>query len=261
MLYYGSAGDGIHLPFNFQLITLPWNAPAIGQAIERYEALLPPEGWPNWVLGNHDNPRVVSRAGPRQAKVAATLLLTLRGTPTVYYGDEIGLPDVPVPPGAIRDPLGMRQPERGRDPQRQPMRWEPGSRAGFTSGEPWLPVPDLPGIDVASQRDDPDSILGLHRRLLDLRHQEPALAVGSYRTLGRDDHVLVYRRDMPGADSFVVALNLGTGTRRLPRGEPWRGCVEVTTTGEHDARSVNEATSLGPNEGMVVRLDRVEPSA
>ena len=99
--YYGRDGDsGIHLPYNFQLIVLPWRAMDIFAGINEYEASLPAFAWPNWVLGNHDKPRVASRVGPDQAKIAALLLLTLRGTPTMYYGDEIGMEDVNVPAGA-----------------------------------------------------------------------------------------------------------------------------------------------------------------
>src|SRR5581483_5431646 len=107
--YYGKDLSGTHLPFNFQLIRTAWNARALARLIEEYEAALPPGGWPNWVLGNHDRPRIASRVGQSQARVAAMLLLTLRGTPTMYYGDEIGLADVAVPPGAIQDPWALNE--------------------------------------------------------------------------------------------------------------------------------------------------------
>ena len=94
MGYYGTSGGGAHLPFNFQLIELPWHAKTMATAIDVYEAALPPNAWPNWVLGNHDKPRIATRVGAAQARVAAMLLLTLRGTPTMYYGDEIGMHDV-----------------------------------------------------------------------------------------------------------------------------------------------------------------------
>ncbi|HEY0137898.1 MAG TPA: alpha-amylase family glycosyl hydrolase, partial [Nannocystis sp.] len=102
--YYGVDGRGVHFPYNFQLIKLPWDARTIDAAVRRYEALLPPGAWPNWVLGNHDRSRVASRVGPAQARVAAMLLLTLRGTPTIYYGDELGIADVPIPVDRVRDP-------------------------------------------------------------------------------------------------------------------------------------------------------------
>ena len=125
----------MHLPFNFQLIELPWHARAIADAIDRYEALLPSYGWPNWVLGNHDNPRIASRIGAAQARVAAMLLLTLRGTPTLYYGDEIGMHNVPIPPDRVQDPFEKNVPGLGlgRDPARTPMQWSAAPNAGFTS--------------------------------------------------------------------------------------------------------------------------------
>src|SRR5581483_197806 len=104
MPYYGRDMQGLHLPFNFQLIRAPWTATALAKIIAEYDAALPRGGWPNWVLGNHDKPRIATRVGDAQARVAAMLLLTLRGTPTIYYGDEIGMRDVPIAPGQVRDP-------------------------------------------------------------------------------------------------------------------------------------------------------------
>ncbi|MBW3572546.1 MAG: alpha-amylase, partial [Gemmatimonadetes bacterium] len=121
--YYGQDMSGAHLPFNFQLIRAPWHARHIARLIDEYEAALPPGGWPNWVLGNHDVHRIASRVGRAQARVAAVLLLTLRGTPTLYYGDEIGMMDVEVPPERVQDPYERNVPGQGfgRDPERTPM--------------------------------------------------------------------------------------------------------------------------------------------
>ena len=118
-------GAGLDLPANFHLLSTPWEAEAVGALIEGYEAALPDGAWPNWVLGNHDRPRLASRLGPAQALVAAVLLLTLRGTPTLYYGDELGLRDVAVPPEHVQDPWEKRVPGQGlgRDPVRAPMPW------------------------------------------------------------------------------------------------------------------------------------------
>jgi alpha-glucosidase len=189
--YYGEGGRGAQLPFNFHLITTPWRPEAIAGLVERYEAALPAGGWPNWVLGNHDRGRVASRVGIEQARVAAMLLLTLRGTPTLYYGDEIGMTDVPV----------HRYDPDGRDPERTPMQWT--RDGGFTTGEPWLPYGDL---SVNVEADPP--ILRLHRELLRLRR---GLA-GAYRTLHASDGVLAYAR----GDHHAVALNLTGESRPLP---------------------------------------------
>jgi alpha-glucosidase len=106
--YCGRDLAGMHLPFNFSLLSTSWHAPSIARLIAEYEAALPAGGWPNWVLGNHDRPRIASRVGPDQARIAAMLLLTLRGTPTIYYGDEIALKEVAIAPAHVRDPLCPR---------------------------------------------------------------------------------------------------------------------------------------------------------
>jgi alpha-glucosidase len=128
--FYGRELGGLHMPFNFQLITLPWTARSVHRAVTRYEALLPSGAWPNWVLGNHDRSRIATRVGPAQARVAALLLLTLRGTPTMYYGDELGMADARVAAELQRDPQGLRGGE-SRDPVRTPMRWDEHEQCGF----------------------------------------------------------------------------------------------------------------------------------
>jgi alpha-glucosidase len=152
--YYGTDLSGLHLPFNFQLITARWQSRALSELAKRYEASLPPGAWPNWVLGNHDRSRIASRVGPRQARVAAMLLLTLRGTPTLYYGDELGMRDVAVPPTQVQDPWERNVPGLGlgRDPERTPMQWSAAPQAGFSSGQPWLPVAaDFAAVNVETE--------------------------------------------------------------------------------------------------------------
>ena len=140
--YYGRDLAGAHLPFNFALISTPWNARAIAKLVDDYEAALPAGAWPNWVLGNHDRQRIASRLGTDQARVAAMLLLTLRGTPTLYYGDEIGMPQVAIAPDRVRDPWEKNVPGMGvgRDGCRTPMQWDDTAYAGFSVREPWLPL-------------------------------------------------------------------------------------------------------------------------
>lgn len=257
MLYYGAAGRGLHLPFNFQLIRLPWRADVLGAAIEAYEAMLPTYGWPNWVLGNHDKSRVASRIGPAQARVAAMMLLTLRGTPTLYYGDEIGMRDVAIPAERVRDPFEKRVPGLGlgRDPERTPMQWDASPGAGFTTGEPWLPLaPDAAAVNVAAQRDDPRSMLTLHRRLLALRRAEPALAVGAFSPLRATGNVLAWvRKD---ADRrFLVVLNLGSSAAAYtPPVLDVRGEVAVSTHLDREGEPVRRTVELRGDEGVVVRL-------
>ncbi|HET7685646.1 MAG TPA: alpha-amylase family glycosyl hydrolase, partial [Candidatus Limnocylindria bacterium] len=177
--YYGEDQDEIHVPFNFHLLNAAWEADAVRAAVEGVEGVLPHGAWASWVLGNHDQPRFATRAGREQAPAGMLLLLTLRGTPTLYYGDEIGMVDVPVAGADARDPWERREPGRGRDPERTPMQWDASPHAGFTDAgaTPWLPVaPDFERVNVAVQAADPRSLLSLTRRLIALRRGHPALA-------------------------------------------------------------------------------------
>lgn len=256
MPYYGAGGrGGVHFPYNFQLIKLPWNARTIDAAIRKYEALLPPGAWPNWVLGNHDRHRVASRVGPAQARVAAMLLLTLRGTPTVYYGDEIGMRDVPIPPERVQDPWEKNLPGRGlgRDPERTPMQWSAEPNAGFTTGEPWLPLAsDFGAVNVQAQRSDPESMLALHRALLELRRREPALHVGEWAPLDAEGDVLAYLRTH-GDTRFLVALNLGAE----PAAFDFDGSGELvlSTLPSGGGGRIEDAIELRGDEGVIVRLE------
>ena len=254
MDYYGRERAGVHLPFNFQLIDAPWHAPTMARLIGEYEAALPPGGWPNWVLGNHDRPRVASKRGEGQARVAAMLLLTLRGTPTLYYGDELGLTDVAIPPGQVQDPRERREPGLGlgRDPVRTPMAWDAGALAGFTTGTPWLPLhADWPTRNVAAQTQDAGSMLSLHRDLLRLRRAHPALALGDWALVESEGNVLAYER-RHGKERIVVALNLGTDRQRvmLPGGR-WRALLSTRHPACAGTTKEGEA-SLAPDEGLVL---------
>jgi alpha-glucosidase len=212
MAYYGSDdAPGVHLPLNFQLIEAPWDAKTLARLIAAYETALPSGAWPNWVLGNHDRPRVATRLGEAQARVAAMLLLTLRGTPTIYYGDEIGIADVAIPRDHIRDPRELREPGLGlgRDPVRTPMAWDGGPNGGFTRGIPWLPLhAGWQTRNVAAQRDTAGSMWRLYRDLLTLRRAKAALAIGDWRSVDCEGEILAYER-CHGDERLLVALNLG----------------------------------------------------
>ncbi|HET7729847.1 MAG TPA: alpha-amylase family glycosyl hydrolase [Usitatibacter sp.] len=259
--YYGADLKGAHLPFNFQLISAQWDARHIARLIEEYEAALPDGAWPNWVLGNHDQHRIATRVGPAQARVAAMLLLTLRGTPTLYYGDEIGMRDVPIPPERVQDPFEKNVPGRGlgRDPERTPMQWSPARNAGFSTAEPWLPIgEDYTRVNVEAQRDDPRSMLALYNRLISLRRGEPALEIGRFEPVEAHGDVLAYiRRGRRGESTFLVALNLGSRPHELDRPELLEGATVALST--HLDRSGEHATAplaLRPDEGLVLRLPR-----
>ncbi len=207
--YYGQHGRGAQLPFNFSLLLLKeWTAEAIAALIRRYEAALPEGAWPNWVLGNHDRSRVASRIGAMQARVAAMLLLTLRGTPTIYMGEELGMVDTPIPESEVRDPAEKREPGKGlgRDPERTPFPWDKGPGAGFTTGKPWLRLgADTP---LSVQQADPHSMVSLYHRLIALRRAHQALALGAVAAVAAQGPVLTYSR-LLGKERFDIALNTG----------------------------------------------------
>ena len=259
--YYGRDLAGAHLPFNFSLLETPWRARAIAALIDRYEGLLPIGAWPNWVLGNHDRPRLESRIGAAQARVAAMLLLTLRGTPTLYYGDEIGMRQVAIPADRVRDPWELNVPGLGlgRDGCRTPMPWDGGPFAGFSAVEPWLPLADdFATVNVAVESADPGSLLSLYRRLIAIRRGSAALTHGDYRPLadtGPKD-VLAYERTA-GGERLLVALNFGGDSANLTLPADISGAkLLISSSGGPDGKFVAGKLTLRPHEGAIIRPDR-----
>jgi alpha-glucosidase len=256
--YYGSGQDEFHLAHNFVFLTQPWKAAAFRSVVDEFTGLLPPDAWPAWMLGDHDVSRIASRYdeggnGQARARVAAMLLLTLRGTPFVYAGDEIGMTDGEVPPHRVVD-------VDGRDPERTPMQWDGSPGAGFTRPgvEPWLPVGrEAATVNVAAQRDDPASMLGLYRRLIRFRKRSAALRGGDYRSLpDAPDGCYAYLRTA-GEERLLVALNLsGQPLSFEPGLGADSGRLELATD---PGRAPGDAVGLrpliiGPDEGVVVRL-------
>lgn len=254
--YFG-ADDEFNLVFNAAFWSQPWSAPAFRTVVEQAENAVPVTAWPTYALSNHDVPRTATRLGGEEvldtrARVAATMLLTLRGTPFVYYGEEVGMTDVAVPPEVAYDP-------DGRDPCRTPMQWDATPGAGFTGGCPWLPLPDAAArVNVAAQRDDANSLLGLHRRLIALRRRLPALHRGDLRMLDGGDDVLAYERSAPlggGTQRVLVALNFSDAEARVDL--PASGPVALSTDpGRPLDRTVPAALRLRPAEAVVIHLTR-----
>ncbi|MFT0879526.1 alpha-amylase family glycosyl hydrolase [Rhodopseudomonas sp. G2_2311] len=253
--YYGAGLKGAQLPFNFALLSTPWRAREIAGLIERYELALPSGAWPNWVLGNHDRPRVAGRVGPAQARVAAMLLLTLRGTPTMYYGDELGMEQVEIAPEDVQDPFEKNVPGIGvgRDGCRTPMQWDASANAGFSDARPWLPLaPDATQDNVANLRADAQSILNLYRALLRLRRQLPQLALGDYQPLAAEGDLLLYRRRHQG-QSVLVALNLGPDPISAASDAiGLDGEVLLSTMLDRAGERVGDTLDLRGNEGIIV---------
>jgi alpha-glucosidase len=187
------------------------------------------------------------------------LLLTLRGTPTLYYGDELGMENVAIPPERVQDPWEKNEPGLGlgRDPSRTPMPWDGSRHAGFTTGEPWLPLsPDHARRNVARMAQDPGSILTLYRRLIALRRAHPALHAGSYATVASEGEVFAYERRHANGERLLVALNLGQEPQRLAL--PGAGLpparVLLSSALDRTDEAVAGELALRPDEGVVLSL-------
>lgn len=214
------------------------------------------------MLGNHDQHRLATRVGADQARVANMLLLTLRGTPTCYYGDEIGMEDVPIPLEMVMDPPAVNQPEIahivGRDPERTPMQWDASPNAGFSPAgvQTWLPIgADFASRNVAVQSADPVSMLSFFQTLTALRQSEPALTVGAYQSIetGASDVFAYLRSD--GDSRLLVVLNFGSASQRLNLAASGGRAEQVLSTRLTAPRPVSlEALELAPNEGLILRL-------
>jgi alpha-glucosidase len=251
MTYYGKDLKGANLPFNFHLLQCAWSADALAQTIVDYYRALPDGAWPNWVLGNHDQPRIASRIGKQQARVAAMLLLTLPGTLTMYYGEEIGMTNVPIAPEEVQDPAEKNEPGigQGRDPERTPMCWDGSQRAGFTTGVPWLPLgEDSRSINVAVQQQDRSSILALYKKLIALRKSHPTLVSGKLDQLHVENGILRFRRS--GVEEIDVILNM-TREEIPVQTSSARVLVGTQMDGEGETAAVSK---LHPGEGLVLLL-------
>ena len=225
---YGSTGDELHMAFNFDFMRQRWSAPAFRASARKWYAALPAGAWPNFTLSNHDQSRHAWRYRGRceaeteaRSRVAAAMLLTLRGTPFLYYGEEIGMTCVRIPRRRLRDPLGIRTwplAMLGRDPERTPMQWDASPGAGFTNGESWLPLnPDWRTRNVAAQEGEPSSLLSWYRALIALRTTTNALKRGSISFLDLDRRLLSYDRSCDDAEEekrVRVLLNFSARVAR-----------------------------------------------
>jgi len=249
--YYGKDLKGAQLPFNFQLLQCPWNAVSLATTIADYAAALPAGAWPNWVLGNHDNSRIATRVGAAQAAVAAMFLLTLPGTLTLYYGEELGMADVPIPADEVQDPAEKNEPGigAGRDPERTPMPWDRSPMAGFTTGKPWLPLnPDHMRRNVAALAADSSSILHLYHRLIAMRRSHPVLVSGALKEVSAEGMLLRYER-VDKSSRLVLLLNLGEEPLRVVAPS---GMVLISTMPGKEGTIVANMVALDANEGLVL---------
>jgi alpha-glucosidase len=242
--------DELQQAFNFRFLFSPWSANAFRARIEEVESLLG-DAWPTYTLSNHDFPRHITRYGARdaeaRARMAAVLLLTMRGTPFIYYGEEIGMPNVEIPAPRKRDPVG-------RDGCRTPMQWNASRGGGFTiASEAWLPMGDCAAINVAKQLDDASSMLSLYRRMIHLRKHSRALSEGTYRSeANAPEDCLVFHRET-GSQHVMVALNFSDARRRI---EIPRASILLSSDRNRTEGVVSGSVELHSNEGVVFKIEQ-----
>lgn len=248
----------MQMPFDFALLIVPFEAEALRRFLDQYNGVMPLEGR-NYVLGNHDQPRVATRIGRERARAAAMMLFTLPGTAFIYQGEELGLPDAEIAPADYQDPQGI-QTGVSRDGCRAPMPWSPDPNAGFTTGSPWLPIPpEYAAFSVELQKYDPQSSLTLYQRLILLREESLALYNGRFRTLDAPEGVLLYERvsDAVGqaetGEHYLIALNFGDAPRTLDLAQAGAHGELLLSTGlDRKGEIALDSVALHPGEGVII---------
>jgi len=252
--FYSGDRPRFHMPLNFALLDSPWDALSLQANIDAYLNAIPKGAWPNWVIGGHDKKRIASKIGQAQARNLAMLVLTLKGTPFLFAGDELGMEQVEIPRDRIQDPFEKLVGGYGlnRDPERSPMRWDATRNAGFTTGEPWLPMgADVPDRNVERLKNDARSLLALYRAVIALRKQERVLIEGEYEPVRSRNDILTYKR--VGAEAeFLIALNLVNEPRKLEW--PGNGALLLSTYLDNDRTMIECPRLLRPDEGVILKL-------
>jgi len=259
--YLQSGDDAVHMAFDFSLMLRSWNARSYYKSIMKWYSLIPEKGWPCHVLSNHDLYRHLDRFSFRRnkekkAKVAAMLQLTLKGTPFLYYGDELGMRNARLGKDEIVDPLGkLFWPFfKGRDRGRSPMQWSSEPHAGFSTCRPWLPVnDDYHWLNVRSQEKDENSFLHFYRKLIRLRKNHDALSKGEWIPLinGTRD-ILAYMRTIKN-EKILVLLNFSDKKRRIRLPGRMRGEVMLSTHRDDEARITPQKIITEPFEATMIR--------
>jgi len=246
---------GIHVLLDTSMLQVPFNANELRNAIDRVESLTPIHEVPSRSAGNHDIARLAKRVGQDNLYLAALLQFTVRGTASIYYGDELGLNPLMVPPDRMQDPSGRDNPRYSRDPSRAPMPWDGSPQGGFSTAEPWLPI-DQATIqrNVAAQLTKPDSLLHFYHRILDLRSKEPDLQHGEYHPIDTYEPILAFYRGQPD-NCLLVALNISDEPATLDVSEI-EGKVLLSTHPDNSQGAFQKMIKLQPREGIVARVNR-----
>ncbi len=248
---------GAHLLLTTSMLQSEFDTPHQRNVIDLAEGRTAVGAWPSRSSGNHDIPRLASRVGEENLRLAALLHFTVRGTPTMYYGEELGLCDMQVPLDRLQDPAGKADPRYGRDGYRAPMPWDDSPGAGFSSSKPWLPMDEATRErHVAGQLRDPQSLLNFYRHVLRLRAREPALQIGDYAPLETPEPILTFVRG-EGADQLLVAANLSDEPSALDLEAIGYACCGhqcIFSTLCAEPSPLTAVVTLKPREGMVIRL-------
>jgi alpha-glucosidase len=269
--YQGNGTDELHLAFNMEMLYLKWDAQALARAIERWYAALPEKGWPNFTLSNHDQPRHGSRFASGKAdtdfarkQIAAMLLLSLRGTPFIYYGEEIGMVNAKVPKNELVDPTGITfwPLPMGRDGERTPMQWADIDGAGFTAPgvRPWMRLGgDVETVNARNAMRNPESLWHWYRKLVALRKNTPELSSGAFSFIEKGERGVISFARTAGADgaaapreTILCVLNFSDGQRKIALPDKAR---VLLGNRRHENESLESGTIvLAPTEALLVNL-------
>jgi alpha-glucosidase len=256
--YYGGEKPELHLPFHMQLAWTSWTADKLSRSIGEYLAQVPTGGWPSWIISTHDCLRLAMRCQGEQTRVAAMLLLTLPGTPVHYYGEEIGMKGVPIPGEHAVDPQGRRT-GRNRDPERTPMQWNTDHHAGFSTHEPWLPIAeDFHTANVASQSDNPTSLLTLYRRLFALRRERSTLTTGRLEIIAVQGPLLAYQR-VGNEENYMILLNFSSTPQTLKWDQTWAPQVCLSTFLDKNQERFHAPFEVRGDEGLILKQQSSRP--
>lgn len=250
--HYEHSNSERFAPLNLAWSELNWDIGTLSTFINSYLGGIPEGSWPNYALGNHDLPRAFNRIGEDSLREAALLYLTLPGIPIIYYGDEIGMQDVPIPKDKIHDPRGIRDPHNeGRDPQRTPMQWDSAIYAGFSEVESWLPIAgNADKVNVAVESEDPNSLLNLYKNILSLRATSDALQRGSYTAIDTGNKMILGFQRSHQDEHLIVLLNFSDKPEEF-RLEKNVDSVLIATDVKADASKILSRSLLTPYSGVM----------
>lgn len=259
--YHGDGNNELHMAFNFNFLFQKWDAKGFYKKIKQWYDLLPKDAWPNFTLSNHDQPRhyyryMDGKDSDAKAKVAVAILLTLKGTPFIYYGEEIGMTCDKISKKDLKDPVGIKLWPfmKGRDGERTPMQWDDSKNSGFSTGQPWLPVNrDYKEKNVNIQKKDDLSLLSFYRSLIWLRKKIKALSIGDIHFItDNPDKVLAYRRTYE-AEEVTIILNFSNKSQYFHIKTEDECSILLGTHRKKEEKVENDNLKINPYEVLILK--------